>query len=61
MRKSENVLLLVDSRLSKIVEVAWKLLFILLLLQTGNSCFNSSSDAGVNSMGLSSEKISGLL
>lgn len=61
MRKSENVLLLVDSRLSKIVEVAWKLLFILLLVQAGNSCFNSSSDAEVNSRGLPSEEIPGLV
>lgn len=61
MTKSENVLLLIDSRLSKIVEVAWKLLFILLLVQAGNSCFNSSSDVGVNSMGLPSEKILGLV
>ena len=61
MTKSENVLLLIDSRLLKIVEVAWKLLFILLLVQAGNSCFNSSSDVGVNSMGLPSEKILGLV
>lgn len=61
MTKSENVLLLIDSRLSKIVEVAWKLLFILLLVQAGNSCFNSSSGVGVNSMGLPSEKILGLV
>lgn len=61
MTKSENILLLIDSRLLKIVEVAWKLLFILLLVQAGNSCFNSSSDVGVNSMGLPSEKILGLV
>lgn len=62
MRKSKNVLAgILSGRLSKIiVEVVWELLFILLLVQSGNSCFNSSSDAAVSSMGSLSKKISEL-